>query len=351
MKAYKPRATNTSLSIRYALMSLCLSAVCHSVIFSHLSKEISYDRMSMLIILFNVISVGAMSILSVFADRVNNKHTGVRLSVFLTVLGYFLPPSFGVDLKVILLGLGSALFFSFASSSILSRSGSKSRGIGLLIGGQSIGLACASYAGFFAHLLAPLLMILAVPSDRYQNDDFDEEKTAESSAFSPLPLVFLVLSYLLLSFEFSSFRFEWNLSFKTQFQLLFAIGLGRAVGGFLCDRIGRIMTVAASICSGTVLICFCADDKRLSLLGLFLLSMSFAPTLTAVAKIFPKKPAFSFALMSGAAYLGQVFTHFAVLNGILMLLISAMIIAVTVAAELPFMQKTHESEEAVNEDN
>ena len=39
------------------------------------------------------------------------------------------------------------------------------------------------------------------------------------------------------------------------------------------------------------------------------------------------------------------------LSGILMLLIGAMIIAVTVAAELPFMQKTQESEVAVNEDN
>lgn len=350
MKAYRPKTSNTSLTIRYALMSLCLSAVCHSVIFSHLSRQISYDRMSMLIILFNVISVGAMSILSIFSDRVNNKHTGVRLSVFLTVIGYFLPPSFGIDLKIILLGLGSALFYSFASSSILSRSNGKSRGIGLLIGGQSIGLACASYAGFFAHLLAPLLMILAVPSDNYQSDDA-EEKATNRAAFSLLPLVFVGLSYLLLSFEFSSFRFEWNLNFKTQFQLLFTIGLGRAVGGFLSDRIGRIITVSASVCFGTVLICFFADNKWLSLLGLLLLSMSLAPMLTSVARLFPKMPAFSFALMSGASYLGQVFKHFMALSGILMLLIGAMIIAVTVASELPFMQKTQESEVTVNEDN
>ena len=42
MKAYRPKTSNTSLTIRYALMSLCLSAVCHSVIFSHLSRQISY---------------------------------------------------------------------------------------------------------------------------------------------------------------------------------------------------------------------------------------------------------------------------------------------------------------------
>ncbi len=351
MKEYKPKISNTSLSVRYALMSLCLSSVCHAVIFDHLSGSVSYDRTSMLVILFNVISVGAMGLISVFADRVESKHTGVRLSVFLTVLGYFLPTEFGINLKVVLLGLGSAVFYSFASSSILSRSNGKSRGIGLLIGGTGIGLACASFAGFAGHFFAPLLMIFAIPSDKCQKDNVTEEKTVEKVPFSPLPLVFLALSYLLLSYEFSSFHFAWNVSPKTQFQLLLMIGLGCAVGGFVSDRLGRIITVAVSACTGTALICFCDDGKRLSLLGLFLLSMSLAPTLTAVTRLLPKNPAFSFALMSAMAYLGQILRHFVRSNGISMLLISAMIIAVTVAAETSYLPSSEETGVSKNEDN
>ena len=179
MKAYKPKTSNSSISYRYALMSLCLSSICHAVILDHRKNDVSYDRMSMLIILFNILSVGMMSIISVFADKVENKHTGVRLSVLLTVLGYFIPANFGIDLKVTLLALGSATFYSFASSSLLSRSNGKSRDIGLLIGGSGVGIAFASFAGFFGHLFAPILMILAIPADRYQ-------KRAESDSEMPI---------------------------------------------------------------------------------------------------------------------------------------------------------------------
>ncbi len=351
MKAYKPKFTNKSLSIRYALMSLCLSSVCHSVIFEQLSDIVSYDRKSMLIILFNVISVGAMGLISVFADKVESKHTGVRLSVLLTVLGYFLPTQFGIDLKVVLLGLGSAVFNSFASSSILSRSNGKSRDIALLIGAQSIGIALSSFAGFFGHLLAPLLMILAIPSDKYKMDVESQEKATESLPFSPLPLLLLPLSYLLISYEFSSFIFPWNIWHKTQLELLLFIGLGRAVGGFISDRLGRVITVAASACSGTALIYFCADDKRLSLLGLFLLSMPLAPILTAFTRLMPNRPAFSFAIMSASAYLGQVLWGFIGFKVISMLLISAVVIAVAVAAELPYLPSGSEMEVDANEDN
>ncbi len=358
MKAYKPKISNSSISLRYALMSLCLSSVCHSVIFDHLSDKVSYDRTSMLIILFNIVSVGMMSIISVFADKVENKHTGVRLSVLLTILGYFLPPDFGIDLKVVLLGLGSATFYAFSSSSLLARSNGKSRTIGLLLGGTGVGIACASFAGFAGHFFAPLLMILAIPSDKYRKGTESEDKTAineqktpQNVPFSPIALVFLFFAYLLLSYEFSSLHFTWNVWFKTQFELLFAIGLGRAVGGFVSDLVGRVITVAASSCAGTLLIYFCADDKRLSLLGLFLLSMSLAPTLTAVSRLIPKNPALAFALMSAAAYLGQTLSLFIGFKSILMLLICAVLIAVMAASEMPFWENTAESEVTDDEDN
>ena len=349
MKAYTPKKSNASVSIRYALMSICLSSVCHSVIFSCLNDYISYDRRSMLIVLFNVISVGMMSLLSVFADKVKIKHTGVRLSVLLTVLGFCMPVTFGIDLKVTLLGLGSAIFYSFAASSILSRSKGKSRNIGLLIGGQALGIAFASYTGFAGHVAAPLLMILAIPRDEYQNEEQDEE-AAEKPSFSLLPFLFLCFSYILLSYEFSSFTFSWNVGFKTQFQLLLLTGLGQCAGGFACDLIGRMATVTAAASSGTLLIYFCSDTKWLSLLGLFLLSMSLTPIVTSVTRMMPKHPGFSFAIMSAMAYFGEIITHLIDFQRVTMLFICALIISVAVTASLPLFLQSEETEDQANED-
>ncbi len=347
MKSYKPRSSNSSISLRYALMSMCASSVCCSVIYDHLKDDISYDRMSMLAVLFNVLSVGGMGLISVFADRVENKHTGVRLSTLLIFLGYFLPTKFGVDLKVVLLGLGSAAFYSFASSSVISRSGGKSRDIGLLIGGTGIGIACASFSGFAGHFFAPFLMILAIPMDTYQKTAQASENDDNKAPFSPLPFVFLALAYLLLSYEFSSFNFSWNVWFKTQFELLFAIGLGRAIGGFLSDLVGKMITVSATSCVGTMLIFLSPDSKQLSLLGLFLLSMSLAPTVTSFARLLPNNPALSFAIMTLASYLGQALSNLISFSRITMLLICAVLIAVTVAVELPYLLKGAKKDEAI----
>ncbi len=340
MKAYKPKITNSSLSIRYALMSLSLTAVGYSVITDHLSEKISYDRMSALIMVYNIIAVGLMGILSLFADRVKNKHTGVRLSALLTVLGYFLPTDFGITAKVILLALGSAVFHAFAVSSILSRSGGRSRDIGLFLGGEALGIAICQYGGFAGHFLAPFLMICAIPDDHYPSEEAEtEEAPAQHRSFLPFIIIpLMICAYAVLSLEFSFFEFKWDVGFKTHFQLLAAIGLGCAVGGFAGDLIGRVMTVSISSCAGTLLICFCSDNKTLSLLGLAVFSCALAPIITETARFFPRHRAFAFSLLSAGAYLGQSALFLYGFKRVAMLFVCAGVIAVTVAADAYFSQ-------------
>ena len=194
-------------------------------------------------------------------------------------------------------------------------------------------------------------MMLAVPQDKYVKEDEKCEnapekcgKTLENASFSPLPLVFLMLACLVLSYEFSSLRFSWNVIHMTQFKLLLAIGLGRGVGGYVSDVFGRIITVAASACSGSVLLFFCSENEYLSLLGLFLLSMSLTPTVTAIARILPKHPALSFAFATLSMYLGQSLCHLIGFSRISMLFICAALITVAFAAEMPYLPKEAENE-------
>lgn len=342
MKAYKPKITNSSLTLRYALMSLCAEAVCYSVITSHLYHHVSFDRASVLLILFNIIAIGGRGILSVFADSVNNKHTGVRFSVFFMIAGYFLPVKFGIDLKVILLAIGNAAFHSFASSSILSRSKGKSGPVGLFLAGDAMGLALATFAGFFGHFCAPLLMIFAIPDDRYSEaenntGDVSSEKAPLRLSFTMIPL--LMAAYALLFFVFSSVNFSWNTWFKTEFQIYAFIALGRALSGYISDKLGRLMTVSASTVLGTLLIFFCSDIKNAALIGLLLLSMPLPLIITSALRYLPKHPAFVFSLMSAAAYFGQVLWLLTDFKYISMLFICAFVLAITAASEASFVFK------------
>lgn len=339
----KQRRTNSSMAIRYAVMSLAVSTVSSSVIFGHLSYYSSYDRIAVLAILFNVIAVMSRAIVSVFADKVQNKHTGVRLGVLLTIMGLYYPVDFGINAKVILLAIGSCIFHSFASSSLLSRSKGKGRDIGFFLAGSALGTALSTFSHFFGYVMAALLVIFAIPDDDYQDIASNEPEIENDSIklgqrFIFVPL--LMLAYTCIYFILSSLHFSWNVWFKTECLIFAALAVGRALGGVISDLIGKTMTVTAGVGGGALLLLFCSDNKILSLIGLALVSAALSPTVTLCHRYLPKNPGFVFALLSAAAYFGQSLTMFIKLKGATLLLVGAFVIALFFSSEVRFLIKS-----------
>ena len=338
MKEYKPKQTNASMTVRYALMAVGVEAVCAYVLLHSVGYDVSVGRLSMLTVLYNVIAVVGRMPMSVFADRVSSKHTGVRLGTMLILIGYYLPVSFGVNFKVVTLALGSCIFHSFAASQITTDANGRSTGIALFLAGSTLGLALTAFAPFLGHIGAILMTICAIPDDNSPNESAPVLKngSAPSGGGFFAAILLLTTAYMLIFYEFSSFSFPWNTFFKTQLVTSVAIAAGRALGGILSDRIGRGMTVICSIVSGTALICFCSGSRALGTLGLLLLSMSLAPLFSAVQQHFPAHGGFVFAVFSTAAYFGQELTFYAPMKKEWQVLVVALavILAVTVS-ELP----------------
>lgn len=338
MKDNQPKTTEASINIRYALMSMGASATCAYVLFKSLAGSVSADKASVLIVLFNIIAVMLRPIVSIFADRVENKHTGVRLGTILIVLGYFFPVCFGISAKIVILALGSCIFHSFASSSILSRGNGQSIGISLFLGGSVIGLAVYTFSPFLCHFLTLLLIICAVPDDTCEISE--DDNTLVSSSASPVitiaSAILLLTSYSMLFYGFSSLSFDWAGFFKTDCLILASIGIGRALGGIVSDKLGRLFNVCAGAIGGSAIIVFCSDSKNLCLIGLMLLSMPLGSMITALSKRSIKNSGFIFALFSSFAYLGQELTFYAKLKApTVLLLIAICSVLATACAEAP----------------
>lgn len=338
MKEYKPKQTNASMTLRYALMAIGVESVCAYVLLHSVGYDVSAGRLSMLTVLYNVIAVAGRIPVSVLADRIGSKHTGVRLGALLILLGYYLPTSFGVNFKVVTLALGSCIFHSFASSFLTSSSHGKATGIALFLGGSTLGLALTSYAPFLGHIGAILMTVCAIPDDNSAPEPPIEAKSTERTDRRRLiaPVILLGASYLLIFYEFSSFSFPWNSFFKTQLVTSAAIAVGRALGGILSDRIGRGITVLCSVISGTALIYFCSGSRAIGTLGLLLLSMTLAPTVAAALRYFPNHGGFVFAVFSTLAYFGQELTFYAPMKSEWQIFTVALAVTVCViVTELP----------------
>ena len=236
------------------------------------------------------------------------------------------------------LALGSCIFHSFASSFIVSRSRGKATGIGLFLGGSTIGFALTAFAPFLGHIGAIIMTVCAIPDDNSAEidvtDETDNKKIPLGKVFAPILL--LGAAYMLIFYEFSSFSFPWNSFFKTQLVTSVAIAVGRMAGGIVSDRIGRGVTVLGAIFSGTALIYFCSGSRALGTLGLVLISMTLAPIASAVLRLFPKHGGFVFALFSTFAYLGQELTFYAPMKKEWQILAVALVVALAVYVnELP----------------
>ncbi len=313
MKAYQPRASASSTVTRYALMHLAEACAAASILFGKIDRHVTDDRLLMLVILFNTLAIGARGLVALVADRVTYKHTGVRLGVLLFALGFLWPVEFGIDAKVILTALGSAVFHGFSTSSVLERSAFRAADIGFLAAGAALGTGLGCYGAFYGYPGLALLMILACPSDRGETlpqAALMRHKKAPKTPLTPLMLPLLLLCVTALSYLVSTCDPAVGSGRKALLLLTVATALGRALGGVIADGLGGPVTLAASLGGGTALLLFCADSRALSLTGMALLALSAAPMITLVFRYLPCHPGFAASLAAGAGYLGTVIAKY-----------------------------------------
>ena len=338
VKAYANRVSGASTVTRYTIMNITEACACAAMLFGKVSRHVSDHRLILLVILFNVVAIGARGIVSLAADRATHaRHSGVRLGVLLFALGFLWPVEFGITLKVILTAVGSAVYHAFAASSIQAKSAFRSSGMGFLAAGAVLGTAIGRYASFYGYLCIIFFMILACPTDKCANlPEAKEDRLvkAPKTVFSPLFVLLLLVSVGALSYAISSFDFAWDVNRKTMLLIALAMAFGRGLGGLVTDLLGHTVTVAASLGGGTALLLFCADSKLLSLGGIALISMAAAPLLSLLFRCMPCHPGFSVSLATGMAYLGYVALKYYPIREGLLPLISGIALLIAVGTDL-----------------
>lgn len=96
--------------------------------------------------------------------------------------------------------------------------------------------------------------------------------------------------------------FSWKTGVYSVLAVL-ALALGKAAGGFVCDRIGKGALTAISLGLSGVLFLF-SNVPAIGLTAVFLFNMSMPVTLDLAAKSFKGARGFSFGLMTFALFLG-----------------------------------------------
>jgi len=309
---YKVKPSNSATLLNYTLLHLLICGVCSATfsVFVFGGKDISAENVTSLISLYIWISFAVNIFAGIIMKYVNDRHTLVRLSVFLVASGLLYPVSFGLNVKVILCSIGSSLFNVAAGSTVVLRSKFKALPIGIFFSSGIVGLSVGNGAPIFGYLMLLLMLFIASAPDN--GVEFEHLICADSDLkFVNKKLIFVLIPTLLLSIAFRTFvvgfvDFSWNNWYKIDILLSVVTAIGIFVGGALYDKLGGIVLACLSIPMGIFLSVNYRNLMWLSLFDEFLLGMTVSVAILFIYRLLPKRPGTVVSAFMCSVYLGNL---------------------------------------------
>lgn len=295
MKKFVSAPSNSQTVINYILLNFLLSGICTSMMRGAIALYSgSFEENVRYIIIFILLSTVGQIPLGIAADAFSNRHLLVQNSVMLVLIGFLFPQRFGLVFRVIIAGIGYALFCASAGASLLSRTDSrKITGYAFFSSFCGISSAVMMTRPIIGYPMIIVAMFVACAGDRkgveYQNlIEADEQKcqiacrTAKGkrSMKSILPAVLLLTvgSYCLYFVYIDNFLF-FDLGKNYGRAVTAAVFcIGRTFGGAVIKKINPIYSGAFGAVLSAALLIFgrASGSRTVMLLAAVFLGFAFS---------------------------------------------------------------------------
>jgi hypothetical protein len=137
---------------------------------------------------------------------------------------------------------------------------------------------------------------------------------------------------------------SWNKSTIQTVMLFTFMGIGKALGGVLVDKIGVRKTAYLSMLGAIPFLVFGDQNMAISLIGVMFFSMTMAITLAILVSVFPEAPGFAFGITTVGLAIGTLPVFFIKLNSIIIniiMIIVASIICLLIILKITRKEKKH----------
>ena len=269
-------------------------------------------------LVYDALAFVPQSIFGYFADKHKNINLGLIGVVFLTISMpiYFLFHT--PYLAIVILCIGNALLHVEGAETTLRSSNGKLASPAIFVGGGSFGVVTGRLlAGtrvtylllvFFSLTMIPFILL----ADYYKKDTFKDKNPCKNFNYYnkdmniKLVILFAVLIVVVRAYMGYGIPTSWN---KTTLEtiLLFSImGVGKCLGGIMCDLIGIRKTAILSIVCSLPFLLFGDKVMLVSLFGIMLFSMTMSVTLGILVSTLKKAPGLAFGLTTIGLFLGTV---------------------------------------------
>ena len=265
---------------------------------------------------YDALAFVPQSIFGYFNDKYPKINLGLLGVVIITLA---LPIYFILHtpyLAIVTVCIGNALLHVSGAEVTLRSSNGKLASPAIFVGGGSFGVITGRLLAStnVSYLLIVLFSLTMIPfillAEYYKKDTLNDKNPCKNFNYHnknmnvKLVILFAVLIVIVRAYMGYGIPTSWN---KTTLEtiLLFSImGIGKCLGGIMCDLIGVRKTAIISIVGALPFLLFGDKVMLVSLIGIMMFSMTMAVTLGILVSTLKKTPGLAFGLTTIGLFLG-----------------------------------------------
>ena len=300
-------------------------------------------------LVYDALAFVPQSIFGYFSDKYPKVNLGLIGTVFLTISIplYFLTKT--PFLSTIILCMGNALIHVNGAEVTLRSSNGKLASPAIFVGGGSFGVVTGKLlaATKVHYLLIVVFSITIIPfillAEYYKKDTLNDKNPCKEFNYHnknmnvKLVILLAVLIVIVRAYMGYGIPTSWNKTVLETILLFSFMGIGKCLGGILCDAIGMRKVAILSIACSLPFLLFGDKIMYISLFGIMLFSMTMAVTLGLLVSTLKKAPGLAFGLTTIGLFLGTVpifFFKFTTLLGNCLLISVLTIISLLIALKI-----------------
>ena len=285
----------------YGFIHFSVEVCCFYFLFSRLEKSELWWSYAFA---FDALAFIPQCFLGAWLDQLRREYFG-GIGCLLLIVALFIP--FDMPALVILT-LGNAMVHIAGAKQTLSGTNGRITPCGTFVAGGSFGVITGQLLGgmgeqyIWIPLLCMIISAMLCVFVSMRHDSSDMEFTIVHSSKIPLGLVVFLafLSAAVRSYVAYAIPISWKKETIHAIFLFSSMGLGKYLGGVLCDHIGYQKTASLSLILSLPFLLFGNQLMFVSLIGVGLFSMTMPVTVGILASALPKSPCFAFGITTVA---------------------------------------------------
>ena len=306
----------------YAFIHFSVEVACFFLLFSKLKQT---DYWWAYALIFDALAFLPQSFFGVFLDKHPNFPYGAVGCLLVAIALIF--PNEVVGMFII--GVGNAIVHIDGAHHTLRNSLGKITPNAVFVAGGSFGVIAGQLLGgesiAILWILPFVLMVISAVISymvyRKHETELKEETHIPLDITVPkreITVLFLALiAVSIRSFVAYAIPIDWNKTPLQAVALFSFMGIGKALGGVLADRIGYRKTAYLSLLLALPFLLFGNSIMWLSLFGVMLFSMTMPITVGILFSKFPRAPGLAFGITTVGLFLGLVPKFFIEIDGLL----------------------------------